>query len=67
MSGIAHERHFPDVIRGSDDQQDAQQEAMRSRHGRLPPQTTHHEGRTIRSASRPIIDSVLLSIARDCT
>ncbi|HEX8617263.1 MAG TPA: hypothetical protein VF911_06740 [Thermoanaerobaculia bacterium] len=56
-SGNAHERHFPLSIFGSDDQQGAQQEAVRSRHGSSRAQTTHHDGKTIRSASRPTIDN----------
>jgi hypothetical protein len=49
-SGSAHDLHFGDVIFGSRDQHDAQQDASRSRHGSSSPQTSHHDGRTIRSA-----------------
>ena len=60
--GSAQEVHLARVIRGSDDQQLAQQEAVRSRHGSSPSQTTHQDGRTIRSASRPTIDNALASL-----
>ena len=60
--GCAQEGHFGVVIFASADQQPAQQEAVRSRHGSSPSQTTHHDGRTIRSASRPTIDNALASL-----
>ena len=60
--GSAQERHFEAEILGSDDQQGVQQEAVRSRQPSAPPQTTHHDGRTIRSASRPTNDSALASL-----
>jgi|ERR1051326_1170187 hypothetical protein len=55
--GSAHDSHFTLVIFGSALQQVAQQEAVRSRQGSSPPQTAHHDGRTIRAASRPKNDS----------
>jgi hypothetical protein len=64
-AGCAHEVHFAVVIFGRDDQQDVQQEAVRSRHGSSRWQTTHHDGRTIRSASRPTNDNALTSFV--CT
>jgi len=56
-SGKAHELHFGPSIAGSPDQQDAQHEAFRARHGRSPPQTTHEACRTIRAVSRPNMES----------
>jgi len=60
--GSAHERHFVPVIRGRSAQHPAQQLALRFRHGRSFPQATHHDGRTIRSASRPTNDNALASV-----
>ena len=60
--GIAQEVHFGVVIFASPDQQDAQQDAVRSRQGSSDSQTTHQEGRTIRTASRPTIDNALASL-----
>ena len=57
--GRAQERHFPQSIFESAAQQRAQQEAVRSRHGSSASQTMHHDGRTIRSASRPKYDNAL--------
>jgi hypothetical protein len=61
-SGCAQELHLPVVIFGSAAQQRAQQEAVRSRHGSSCSQATHHDGRTIRSASRPTIDNAPRSL-----
>lgn len=61
-AGWAQERHFAVVIFGSDAQQEAQQEAVRSRHGSSDWQAAHQEGRTIRSASRPTIDNAPRSL-----
>jgi hypothetical protein len=58
-SGSAQVRHFGVTIFGSDDQQPAQQEAVRARQGSSRSQTMHQEGRTIRSASRPTTDNAL--------
>ena len=58
-AGAAQERHLAAVIRGSDFQHEAQQEAVRSRHGSSRSQAAHHEGRTICSAPRPKIESAL--------
>lgn len=58
-NGIAQELQRPVSIRGSDAQQFAQQEAVRSRHGSSASQTMHHDGRTIRSVWRPTIDNAL--------
>lgn len=58
-TGRAHESHFTVSMRGSALQQEAQTEAVRSRHGSSAPQATHHDGRTIRSASRPTNDNAL--------
>lgn len=63
-SGSAQEVHFAAVILGSADQHDAQQEAVRSRQGSSRRQATHHDGRTIRSASRPTNDKALLTMLR---
>jgi hypothetical protein len=41
------------VIFGKELQQVAQHDAVRSSHGSSFSQATHHDGRTIRSASRP--------------
>ena len=60
--GSAQEVHFAVVIRASADQQAPQQEAVRSRQGSSDSQTTHHEGRTIRTASRPTTDNALASL-----
>jgi hypothetical protein len=61
-AGNAHERHFATVIFAREDQQEAQQEAVRSRHGSSRSQAAHHDGRTIRSASRPTIDNAPRSL-----
>ena len=61
-TGMAHETHLGVVIRGSDDQHERQQEAVRSAQGSSESQTAHQEGRTIRSASRPTIDNALASL-----
>jgi len=58
-TGRAQELHFTVVICGSEDQHGPQTEAVRSRHGSSFPQATHHDGRTIRSASRPTNDNAL--------
>ena len=63
-SGWAHETHFTPVIFGSADQQAPQQEAVRSRHGSSRWQATHHDGRTILSASRPTNDKAFVSVLR---
>ena len=60
--GNAQDVHLGVVIFASEDQQEPQQEAFRSRHGSSESQTTHHDGRTIRSASRPTIDNALASL-----
>ena len=60
--GIAHDGHFGEVIFASAAQQEPQHEAVRSRHGSSESQTTHHDGRTIRSASRPTIDKAPASL-----
>lgn len=64
-SGIAQDRHFAEVICGRDRQQSPQQDAVRSRHGSIESQTTHQEGRTILSASRPMMDKALFRVV--CT
>ena len=51
-SGIAQERHLAPGMRGRERQQSAQQEAVRSRHGSSRSQTTHHDGKSVRTASR---------------
>lgn len=56
-SGIAHDVHFAPSIFGSALQHVAQQEAVRARHGNSRSQAMHHDGRTIRSASRPRKDN----------
>lgn len=61
-TGIAHEAHLGEVIFASAVQQGPQQEALRSRQGSSQSQTTHHDGRTIRTASRPTIDKALASL-----
>ena len=61
-NGCAHERHFAVLIFGSAVQHEAQQEAVRSRHGSSESQAAHHDGRTIRSASRPTIDNAPRSL-----
>lgn len=61
-NGNAHEPHFTPSIRGSARQHAAQQEAVRSLQGSSFPQATHHDGRTIRSASRPTNDNALASV-----
>ena len=60
--GSAQEVHFGVVIFASCDQQEPQHEAVRSRQGSSDSQTTHHDGRTIRTASRPTIDNALASL-----
>lgn len=60
--GNAHDQHFGVVIFGRAAQQGPQQDAVRSRHGSSFPQATHHDGRTIRSASRPTRDNALASV-----
>jgi hypothetical protein len=64
-SGSAQEVHFTPVILGNAAQHERQQEAVRLRHGSSPPQATHHDGRTIRAASRPRKDSAPAIV--DCT
>ncbi len=61
-TGIAQEEHFGVAIFASEDQHEPQQEAVRSAHGSSESQTTHHDGRTIRTASRPTIDNALASL-----
>ena len=61
-SGSAQERHFGTSIEGRAAQHEAQQEATLPRQGRSRRQTTHHAGRTIRSASRPMRDNALPSV-----
>jgi len=58
VSGSAHDAHCGDVMAGSADQQSAQHDAVRARHGSSRSQTTHAACRTIRAVSRPNIDSV---------
>ena len=60
--GNAHEAHLGSLIFGSALQQSPQHDAVRSRHGSSFPQATHHDGRTIRSASRPTNDNALASV-----
>jgi hypothetical protein len=43
-------------------QQAAQHDAVRSRQGSSDLQAAHHDGRTIRSASRPTIDNAPRSL-----
>jgi hypothetical protein len=50
------------VIFGSEAQQEAQQDEVRSRQGSSESQAAHQDGRTIRSASRPTIDSAPRSL-----
>lgn len=57
--GSAHETHFPIVIFGIASQQSRQHDATRASHSSSLPQATHHDGRTIRSASRPKYDNAL--------
>lgn len=61
-NGNAHEAHFGPSMRGREVQHAEQQEAVRSRHGSSFPQATHHDGRTIRSASRPTNVKALASV-----
>jgi hypothetical protein len=61
VSGSAQEVHFDVVSFGSASQQPAQHEAVRARHGSSVSQTTHHDGRTIRSVWRPSRDNALAS------
>jgi len=65
--GCAQEQHFALVIFGNAAQHEAQQEAVRSRHGSSISQAAHHDGRTIRSASRPTIDNAPRSLLCTCT
>lgn len=58
-SGSAQEEHFEEVISGSASQHAAQHEPVRARHGSSASQTTHHDGRTIRSVWRPSRDNAL--------
>jgi len=62
--GCAHETHFAPVIFGNADQQEAQQDAVRSRHGSSRSQATHHDGRTICNASRPTNDNAFAMVLR---
>jgi len=57
--GNAQELQRAVSMRGSDAQQFAQQDAVRSRHGSSASQTRHHDGRTIRSVWRPTNDNAL--------
>ncbi len=57
-NGNAHDEHFAVAIAGSVDQQPAQHDAVRERHGSSRSQTTHAACRTIRAVSRPSNDSV---------
>ena len=59
LHGIAHESHFEPVILGNADQQDAQQEAFRARHGSSRSHTTQEACRTIRAVSRPKMESAV--------
>ena len=61
-SGSAQDLHFDALMVGMAAQHEPQQDATRSRHGRSCRQTTHHPGRTIRSASRPMRDNALPSV-----
>jgi hypothetical protein len=54
--------HLPDAIFGNDPQHSAHTDAVRSRHGSSISHATHHDGRTIRSASRPTIDNAPRSL-----
>jgi hypothetical protein len=56
--GRAHDAHLGEVMAGSSDQQSAQHDAVRARHGSSRSQTTHAACRTIRAVSRPNNDSV---------
>jgi hypothetical protein len=46
-------------MRGSASQQSRQHDATRASQSSSLPQATHHDGRTIRSASRPKYDNAL--------
>lgn len=58
-NGSAHDTHFAIVIFGIAPQQSRQQDSTRASHSSSLPQATHHDGRTIRSASRPKYDNAL--------
>ena len=61
-NGNAQDAHFAPLIFGNSRQHAAQHEAVRARHGSSFPHPTHHDGRTIRSASRPTNDNALASV-----
>ena len=58
-SGSAHETHLAVSILGNAVQHAAQHDATRASQESSSPQATHHDGRTIRTASRPKYDKAL--------